>query len=62
MIRTADGGTLFLDEVGDLPIDVQPKLLRFLQEGEIQPLGDKTAKGRCPYHRRDQYAVRGKGC
>lgn len=41
MIRTADGGTLFLDEVGDLPIDVQPKLLRFLQEGEIQTLGEK---------------------
>src|SRR5207248_5236999 len=41
MIRTADGGTLFLDEVGDLPIDVQPKLLRFLQEGEIQPIGEK---------------------
>jgi len=40
-IRTADGGTLFLDEVGDLPLDVQPKILRFLQEGEIQPLGDK---------------------
>lgn len=40
-IRTADGGTLFLDEIGDLPLDVQPKLLRFLQEGEIQPLGDK---------------------
>jgi DNA-binding NtrC family response regulator/tetratricopeptide (TPR) repeat protein len=41
VIRTAAGGTLFLDEVGDLPLDVQPKLLRFLQEGEIQPLGDQ---------------------
>ena len=41
VIRAASGGTLFLDEVGDLPIDVQPKLLRFLQEGEIQPLGEQ---------------------
>lgn len=41
LIRAADGGTLFLDEVGDLPLDVQPKLLRFLQEGEIQPIGEK---------------------
>ncbi len=41
VIRSAQGGTLFLDEVGDLPIDLQPKLLRFLQEGEIQPLGEQ---------------------
>jgi hydrogenase-4 transcriptional activator len=40
IIRTADNGTLFLDEIGDLPIDLQPKLLRFLQEGEIHPLGE----------------------
>jgi transcriptional regulator with GAF, ATPase, and Fis domain/Tfp pilus assembly protein PilF len=41
VIRSAGGGTLFIDEVGDLPLDVQPKLLRFLQEGEIQPLGEQ---------------------
>jgi DNA-binding NtrC family response regulator/tetratricopeptide (TPR) repeat protein len=41
VIRTAAGGTLFLDEIGDLPLDVQPKILRFLQEGEIQPLGEQ---------------------
>jgi DNA-binding NtrC family response regulator/tetratricopeptide (TPR) repeat protein len=40
VIRSAAGGTLFLDEVGDLALEVQPKLLRFLQEGEIQPLGE----------------------
>jgi hydrogenase-4 transcriptional activator len=40
LIRTATGGTLFLDEVGDLPIDVQPKLLRFLEQGEIMPVGE----------------------
>jgi DNA-binding NtrC family response regulator/tetratricopeptide (TPR) repeat protein len=40
VIRAATGGTLFLDEVGDLPVEVQPKLLRFLESGEIHPLGD----------------------
>lgn len=35
----ADGGTLFLDELGDLPIDIQAKLLRVLQEGQIEPIG-----------------------
>jgi DNA-binding NtrC family response regulator len=40
LIRSAAGGTLFLDEIGDLPLDVQPKLLRFLEQGEIMPVGE----------------------
>jgi DNA-binding NtrC family response regulator len=40
IIRTATGGTLFLDEIGELTPDVQPKLLRFLESGEIHPLGE----------------------
>ena len=40
LIRSAAGGTLFLDEIGDLPLDIQPKLLRFLEQGEIMPVGE----------------------
>jgi DNA-binding NtrC family response regulator len=40
VIRSAVGGTLFLDEIGDVPLDVQPKLLRFLEQSEIMPVGD----------------------
>jgi DNA-binding NtrC family response regulator len=45
VVRAAAGGTLFLDEIGEITPDVQPKLLRFLESGEIHPLGEPR-----PFH------------
>jgi two-component system response regulator AtoC len=44
LFEEADGGTIFLDEIGELPLSLQVKILRVLQEGEIRPVGDSKTK------------------
>ncbi len=44
LFQAADGGTLFLDEIGDMPLNLQARILRVIQDGEVKPLGSNQAK------------------
>jgi two-component system NtrC family response regulator len=44
LVEEADGGTLFLDEIGDMPLALQPVLLRFLEDGQVRRLGDNRPR------------------
>ena len=44
LFEAADGGTLFLDEIGDMPLKLQARILRVIQDGEVKPLGSNRAR------------------
>ena len=53
VIRANEGGTLFLDEIGEVSLDLQVKLLRFLETGEVHPLGRRSpSRSTCGSSRR----------
>ncbi len=55
LFQRARGGTIFLDEIGEMPLSLQPKLLRVLEEKTVLPVGfDDTGKSKCAHSRRIQ--------